>query len=113
MTPTSTYIPWLTLLIVLPLAGTLICLIFRRLPSACRWWTLISTLVVLRITSYNVCYTKLLRCGDYPDPGRAEAALSRLETLIVLDALPTATVHRADLFLPTTTVAEQDSYNFV
>jgi len=47
-------------------------------------------------------------CGDYPDPGRAEAALSRLETLIVLDALPTATVHRADLFLPTTTVAEQD-----
>ena len=39
----------ITLLIVLPLAGTLICLIFRRLPTACRWWTLISTLVILGI----------------------------------------------------------------
>jgi NADH-quinone oxidoreductase subunit G len=46
--------------------------------------------------------------GDYPDPGRAETALSRLDTLIVLDHLPTATARRADLLLPTTTVAEQD-----
>jgi NADH-quinone oxidoreductase subunit G len=46
-------------------------------------------------------------CGDYPDSGRAETALSRLDALIVLDALPTATVRRADLLLPTTAVAEQ------
>lgn len=46
-------------------------------------------------------------CGDNPDPGRAEATLSRLDALIVLDALPTATVKRADLLLPTTSTAEQ------
>ena len=46
-------------------------------------------------------------CGDSPDPGRAEAALARLDTLIVFDHLPTATARRADLLLPTTTIAEQ------
>jgi len=46
-------------------------------------------------------------CGDYPDPGRAEAALSCLDMLVVLDGLATATARRADLFMPTTAVSEQ------
>ncbi|MEJ2200495.1 MAG: NADH-quinone oxidoreductase subunit NuoH, partial [Desulfuromonadaceae bacterium] len=47
-------------------------------------------------------------CGEHPDPGRATEALSHLDTLVVLDHLPTATVRRADLFLPTAAVTEQD-----
>ena len=47
--PVSPHIPWLTLLIALPLAGTLLCLVFRRSPAACRWLTLASTLAVLII----------------------------------------------------------------
>jgi len=45
--PASSQIPWLSLLILLPLAGTLFCLVFRRWPTACRWLTLVSTLAVL------------------------------------------------------------------
>jgi len=46
--------------------------------------------------------------ADHPDPGRAEAALARLETLVVLDALPTRAARRADILLPTTVPAEGD-----
>lgn len=40
------------------------------------------------------------------DPVRLESALGRLETLIVLDHLPTPTARRAHLFIPTTTCFE-------
>ncbi|PLX86436.1 MAG: NADH dehydrogenase (quinone) subunit G [Desulfuromonas sp.] len=45
---------------------------------------------------------------DHPDPGRVEAALARLDTLVVLDCLPTRTLHGADILLPTRAPAESD-----
>jgi len=45
---------------------------------------------------------------DHPDPGRAATALARLESLIVLDSVPTLTARRADILLPTTVPAEGD-----
>ncbi|MBE0599671.1 MAG: molybdopterin-dependent oxidoreductase, partial [Desulfuromonadales bacterium] len=44
--------------------------------------------------------------GDHPNPGRVKKALAKLELLVVLDCLPTATAAQADLFLPTTVPAE-------
>lgn len=44
--------------------------------------------------------------ADFPDPGLAQEAFSRLEFLAVLDCLPTLTARRADLLLPTTAPAE-------
>lgn len=44
---------------------------------------------------------------DHPDPPRVASALARLESLIVLDYLPTEAVRRAGIFLPTTAPAEE------
>lgn len=44
--------------------------------------------------------------GDCPEPQRLVQALDRLEFLAVLDYLPTETARRADLLLPTATLAE-------
>ncbi|HXV22324.1 MAG TPA: molybdopterin-dependent oxidoreductase, partial [Desulfuromonadales bacterium] len=46
--------------------------------------------------------------ADHPDPGRAATALARLESLIVLDGVPTLAARRADILLPTTVPAEGD-----
>jgi NADH-quinone oxidoreductase subunit G len=46
-------------------------------------------------------------CTDHPEPKRVSQALAKLETLVVLDYLPTETVRRADIFIPTATPAEQ------
>jgi NADH-quinone oxidoreductase subunit G len=43
---------------------------------------------------------------DHPDPGRVEAALARLEFLVVLDGLPGQAARRADILLPTRVPAE-------
>jgi len=45
---------------------------------------------------------------EHPAPARVAEALSRLEQLIVLDHLPTATAARAQACLPTTVTAEMD-----
>jgi NADH-quinone oxidoreductase subunit G len=56
---------------------------------------------------------KLLLCletdlfTDHPQPERVSKDLARLDTLVALDYLPTETVRRADLFIPTTAPAEQ------
>ncbi len=44
--------------------------------------------------------------GDCPEPQRLAQALDRLDFLAVLDYLPTETARRADLLLPTATLAE-------
>jgi NADH-quinone oxidoreductase subunit G len=44
--------------------------------------------------------------ADHPQPSRVLGALSRLEWLLAIDYLPTGTVRRADLFLPSTAPAE-------
>ena len=44
--------------------------------------------------------------GQFPDRPRLEAALAKLEFLLVLDYLPSAAVQAADIFLPTTTLFE-------
>jgi NADH-quinone oxidoreductase subunit G len=59
------------------------------------------------VTALLVVENDLL--GTYPNRKRLEAALNRLEMLIVLDYLPTPTAERADMFLPTTTVFETGS----
>lgn len=41
--------PWLTLLIGLPLAGALACLLLRRSGNACRWLALLTTLATLAV----------------------------------------------------------------
>lgn len=46
--------------------------------------------------------------GDYPDTHRVSNALAKLELLVVLDYLPTATALQANLLLPTTAIAESD-----
>jgi len=38
--------PWLTLLLVLPLAGALLCWLHRHRPEECRWYALAATLAV-------------------------------------------------------------------
>ncbi|PLY03221.1 MAG: NADH-quinone oxidoreductase subunit M [Desulfuromonas sp.] len=38
--------PWLTLLLVLPLLGSLICWLHRKQPEECRWYALAATLAV-------------------------------------------------------------------
>ncbi|HOX43011.1 MAG TPA: NADH-quinone oxidoreductase subunit NuoG [Myxococcota bacterium] len=46
--------------------------------------------------------------SEHPDPARVAAALGRLELLVVLDHLPTASAARAHAVLPTTAAAEMD-----
>jgi NADH-quinone oxidoreductase subunit G len=46
--------------------------------------------------------------SEYPDRSRVESALAKLELLVVLDCLPTSTVGRATVFLPTTVTAEEE-----
>jgi NADH-quinone oxidoreductase subunit G len=50
---------------------------------------------------------------SYPDRERLLRALERLELLVVLDYLPTATAARAQVFLPTLTVFEQEASHYV
>lgn len=47
---TSLQIPFLNLLLWLPLIGTLLCLIWRKSPNACRWLALGTTTLVLVIS---------------------------------------------------------------
>lgn len=49
-TVTLTSFPWLSLLLVLPLFGALLCLVFQRQPEECKWFSLASSLLVLAIT---------------------------------------------------------------
>jgi NADH-quinone oxidoreductase subunit G len=44
--------------------------------------------------------------GDFPDRPRLERALARLEVLVVLDYLPSATAAQAQVLLPTATIFE-------
>lgn len=46
--------------------------------------------------------------GQYPDRERVAKALEKLDSLIVMDYLPSDMVSRADVFLPTTAYAEQE-----
>lgn len=46
---------------------------------------------------------------SFPDRERLEKALSKLEMLLVMDYLPSETVGRANIFLPTATLFEADS----
>jgi NADH-quinone oxidoreductase subunit G len=46
--------------------------------------------------------------GQYPDRDRAAKAFEKLDTLIVMDYLPSDTVNHADVFLPATAYAEQE-----
>lgn len=46
--------------------------------------------------------------SDYPDRRRCEAALSKLDLLVVLDCLPSPTVTHATVFVPTTVTAEEE-----
>jgi len=50
-----TSFPWLSLLIVLPLFGALLCLVFRRQPDECKWFSLASTLLILAVTVWMFC----------------------------------------------------------
>ena len=50
---------------------------------------------------------------DYPDRERLARALEKLELLVVLDYLPSPTVQRADIVLPTLTVFERSPSSFV
>jgi len=49
-TTALTSFPWLSLLIALPLFGALLCLVFRKQPDECKWFTLASTLLILAVT---------------------------------------------------------------
>ena len=42
--------PWLTLLLVLPLVGALLCWLHRHRPEECRWYALAVTLVILGLS---------------------------------------------------------------
>ncbi len=46
---------------------------------------------------------------DFPDRSRLDAALQKLELLLVLDCLPTETAWRSHAFLPTTSIFECDA----
>jgi NADH-quinone oxidoreductase subunit G len=46
---------------------------------------------------------------DFPDRPRLDAALQKLELLLVLDCLPTETAWRSHAFLPTTSIFESDA----
>ncbi len=46
---------------------------------------------------------------DFPDRSRLDAALQKLELLLVLDCLPTETAWRSHAFLPTTSIFESDA----
>jgi NADH-quinone oxidoreductase subunit G len=50
---------------------------------------------------------------SYPDRERLLRALDKLELLVVLDFLPTATAARAQVFLPTLTVFEKEASHYV
>jgi NADH-quinone oxidoreductase subunit G len=50
---------------------------------------------------------------DYPDRPRLLRALEKLELLLALDYLPSATVARADIFFPTLTLFERGPSSFV
>jgi len=50
---------------------------------------------------------------DYPDQERLALALNKLELLVALDYLPSATVQRADIVFPTLTLFEQHSSAFI
>jgi|UniRef100_A0A7V6A5M1 NADH-quinone oxidoreductase subunit G len=50
---------------------------------------------------------------SYPDRERLVRALDKLELLVVLDYLPTATAARAHVFLPTVTVFEKEASHYV
>lgn len=52
MTEPLTSFPWLSLLLVLPLFGSLLCLVFRSQPDECKWFTLVTALVVLAISGW-------------------------------------------------------------
>ena len=52
-------------------------------------------------------------CWSYQDRPRLIRALDKLELLVVLDYLPSATVARAQVFLPTTTVFENDPSHYL
>jgi anaerobic selenocysteine-containing dehydrogenase len=52
-------------------------------------------------------------CWDYPDQERLDRALEKLELLVALDYLPSPTVARADIVLPTLTVFERTPSSFV
>jgi NADH-quinone oxidoreductase subunit G len=46
--------------------------------------------------------------GRYPDTGRARKAIDKLDSLIVLDHVPSETVSAANVFIPTPATAEDD-----
>jgi len=46
--------------------------------------------------------------GRYPDNEKVKDAFGRLDTLIVIDCLPTETAMKADVFMPSTAYAEED-----
>jgi NADH-quinone oxidoreductase subunit G len=50
---------------------------------------------------------------SYPDRERLVQALDKLELLVVLDYLPTATAARAQVFLPTLTVFEKEASHYI
>ncbi len=50
---------------------------------------------------------------DYPDQGRLALALDKLELLVALDYLPSATVQRADIVFPTLTLFEKGPAAFI
>ncbi|MBI4772981.1 MAG: NADH-quinone oxidoreductase subunit NuoG [Deltaproteobacteria bacterium] len=49
----------------------------------------------------------------YPDRGRLEQAMKKVECLIVLDYIPSRSAGTADVFLPTTSLFERTSSSFV
>ena len=50
---------------------------------------------------------------DYPDRERLALALDKLELLVALDYLPSATVQRADIVFPTLTLFEKSPSAFI
>ncbi|PLX84259.1 MAG: NADH-quinone oxidoreductase subunit M [Desulfuromonas sp.] len=46
-----THIPWLTLLLAIPMAGALLCLVLARRPAACRWIALAATVAVFAVAA--------------------------------------------------------------
>ena len=49
--------PWLTLLVLLPLAGALLCLFHGQRPAECRWLALVTSLAVFAVTVFLfVCH---------------------------------------------------------
>lgn len=52
MTASLPQFPWLTLLIFLPLAGALLCLLHSKRPTDCRWLALVTSLAVFAVTVF-------------------------------------------------------------